>query len=242
MHTECLPDKAPTPSRRFLPDQSSSRPARFGVGSALAWLRDLAFSVLIAVVLIVFIYQPVKVEGTSMEPALTDQERIFINKFTYRFGLGGIERGDTVVFHYDENKSYIKRVIGLPGDRVRIDAGTGVRQRPPARRGLRPRAVPRHDFLAAGRQRTGRSGAAGHVFRFGRSPLAIERQPLLGLRAAQEHLRQSGVRLLAPGQNRTIALGSRRLLCDPNPQSANGHNGTWALAVRFGPPVYLHFR
>jgi signal peptidase I len=86
-------------------------------------LRDLAFSVLIAVVLIVFIYQPVKVEGTSMEPALTDQERIFINKFTFRFGLGGIERGDTVVFHYDENKSYIKRVIGLPGDRVRIEAG-----------------------------------------------------------------------------------------------------------------------
>ncbi len=96
---------------------------RIGIGSALAWLRDLAFSVLIAVVLIVFIYQPVKVEGTSMEPALTDQERIFINKFTYRFGLGGIDRGDTVVFHYDENKSYIKRVIGLPGDRVRIDAG-----------------------------------------------------------------------------------------------------------------------
>ena len=106
------------------PDQSNARPVRFGIGSALAWLRDLAFSVLIAVVLIVFIYQPVKVEGTSMEPALTDQERIFINKFTYLFGLGGIGRGDTVVFHYDENKSYIKRVIGLPGDRVRIDAGT----------------------------------------------------------------------------------------------------------------------
>ena len=88
-------------------------------------MRDLAFSVLIAVVLIVFIYQPVKVEGTSMMPGLTDQERIFINKFTYRFGLGTIERGDTVVFWYprDTTKSYIKRVIGLPGDRVRIDRG-----------------------------------------------------------------------------------------------------------------------
>ena len=96
-----------------------------GIRSALAWFRDLAFSILIAVVLIVFIYQPVKVEGTSMEPGLTDQDRIFINKFTYRFGLGGIERGDTVVFWYpvDPSKSYIKRVIGLPGDRVRIDAG-----------------------------------------------------------------------------------------------------------------------
>jgi len=96
-----------------------------GFWSALSWMRDLVFSVLIAVVLIVFIYQPVKVEGTSMMPGLTDQERIFINKFTYRFGLGSIQRGDTVVFWYpdDQTKSYIKRIIGLPGDRVRIEAG-----------------------------------------------------------------------------------------------------------------------
>ena len=60
-----------------------------------------------------------------MMPGLTDQERIFINKFTYRFGLGSIERGDTVVFEFprDTTKSYIKRVIGRPGDRVRIDGG-----------------------------------------------------------------------------------------------------------------------
>ena len=93
--------------------------------TALSWVRDLTFSVLIAVVLIVFIYQPVKVEGTSMEPSLDDQERIFINKFTYELGLGQVERGDTVVFWYpgDVSKSYIKRVIGLPGDRIRIDSG-----------------------------------------------------------------------------------------------------------------------
>jgi len=107
---EAIPARAPTKSL---------------VRTALSWVRDLTFSVLIAVVLIVFIYQPVKVEGTSMEPGLTDQERIFINKFTYQFGLGQIERGDTVVFWYpaDTSKSYIKRVIGLPGDRIRIDAG-----------------------------------------------------------------------------------------------------------------------
>jgi signal peptidase I len=91
----------------------------------IAWMRDLALSILIAVVLIVFIYQPVKVEGTSMMPALQDQERIFINKFTYRFGIGTIRRGDTVVFWFplDITKSYIKRVIGLPGDAVEIDRG-----------------------------------------------------------------------------------------------------------------------
>src|SRR5213596_1152101 len=90
--------------------------------SAAFWLRDLAFSVLLAVILIVFIYQPVKVEGTSMMPALTDQERIFINKFTYRFGTGNIERDDLVVFWFplDRSKSYIKRIIGLPGDTVQI--------------------------------------------------------------------------------------------------------------------------
>ena len=109
----------------LLQNEQGKQGVRSGVWGALSWVRDLAFSVLIAVVLIVFIYQPVKVEGTSMLPTLTDQERIFINKFTYKFGLGEIERGDTVVFWYpdDKTKSYIKRVIGLPGDRVRIDSG-----------------------------------------------------------------------------------------------------------------------
>ena len=98
---------------------------RSGLFSTLAWMRDLAFSVLLAIILIVFIYQPVKVEGTSMMPVLTDNERIFINKFTYRFGVGNIERGDLVVFFFplDRSKSYIKRVIGLPGDTVQIDHG-----------------------------------------------------------------------------------------------------------------------
>ncbi len=95
-------------------------------GSVLYWLRDLSVSVVIAAVVIVFIYQPVKVEGTSMMPALTDQERIFVNKFIYKFGIGDIQRGDLVVFWYpgDHSKSYIKRVIGLPGEVVAIERGT----------------------------------------------------------------------------------------------------------------------
>jgi signal peptidase I len=92
----------------------------------LSLLRDIAISVVLAVVLIVFIYQPVKVEGTSMMPGLTDQERIFINKYTYKLGAGNIERYDLVVFHYpyDPTQSYIKRIIGLPGDTVAISDGT----------------------------------------------------------------------------------------------------------------------
>ena len=87
------------------------------------WLRDLILSVLLAFIVIVFLYQPVQVEGTSMMPHLENHERIFINKFVYRFRP--IERGDVVVFHYpvDPSKSYIKRVIGLPGDEVNIHNG-----------------------------------------------------------------------------------------------------------------------
>jgi signal peptidase I len=87
------------------------------------WTRDLLIAIGLALVIIVFLYQPVKVEGTSMAPLLSDQERIFINKFVYRFEP--IDRGDVVVFWYplDRSKSFIKRVIGLPGETVEIRHG-----------------------------------------------------------------------------------------------------------------------
>src|SRR5436309_2178123 len=81
-----------------------------------SWLRDLGIALAIAAFIIIFLYQPVKVEGVSMMPLLDDQERIFINKFVYR--IEAIEPGDVVVFRYprDTTKSFIKRVIGLAGD------------------------------------------------------------------------------------------------------------------------------
>lgn len=93
-------------------------------GGLHPWLRDLVISILIAAFIIVFLYQPVRVEGTSMLPMLEDQDRLFINKIAYR--VGEIHPGDVVVFEYprDHTKSYIKRVIALPGDRIRIDHGT----------------------------------------------------------------------------------------------------------------------
>ena len=118
-----MPDSQPPVLDNSLSEETQA--SRTGGFSPITWIRDLALSVLIAIVLIVFIYQPVKVEGTSMMPGLQDQERIFINKFTYRFGIGRIERGDTVVFWFpmDISKSYIKRVVGLPGDVVEINRG-----------------------------------------------------------------------------------------------------------------------
>src|SRR5579863_8447072 len=98
------------------------QPSSFGRELAI-WGRDAAIAVGLAVLIIVFLYQPVQVLGTSMAPLLSDQERIFINKFVYRFEP--IHRGDVVVFWYplDRTKSFIKRVIALPGETVEIRQG-----------------------------------------------------------------------------------------------------------------------
>ncbi|MGI8784416.1 MAG: signal peptidase I [Acidobacteriota bacterium] len=88
------------------------------------WIRDIFFAALTAVVIVVFVVQPVKVEGTSMLPQLVDQERIFVNKSVYHFST--ISRGEIVVFWYprDTTKSFIKRVIGVPGDTVEVRGGS----------------------------------------------------------------------------------------------------------------------
>src|SRR5437868_13909649 len=93
------------------------------VGEIRGWARDVFFAIGTAIMIVVFLYQPVKVEGTSMLPELRDQERIFVNKFVYR--IEEINRKDIVVFWYpkDPSKSYIKRIIGMPGDTVEIKDG-----------------------------------------------------------------------------------------------------------------------
>jgi signal peptidase I len=97
--------------------------AEQGRGIMHSWLRDLVVSVVVSAFIIIFLYQPVRVEGTSMLPVLEDQDRLFINKLAYR--VGEIHRGDVVVFLYphDHEKSYIKRVIAGPGDDLKIDHG-----------------------------------------------------------------------------------------------------------------------
>jgi signal peptidase I len=103
--------KLPSPGSRVLLELKS-------------WLRDIIFAFATAIFIVIFIIQPVKVEGTSMQPRLVDQERIFVNRFIYRFTE--IHRGDIVVFWYprDRNKSFIKRVIGVPGDELEIRYGS----------------------------------------------------------------------------------------------------------------------
>ncbi|MCL5005202.1 MAG: signal peptidase I [Acidobacteria bacterium] len=96
---------------------------RYGLLGARYWLRDLILSTLAILIVTFFFFQPVEVEGTSMMPELDNHERVFVNKVIYH--VESIHRGDIIVFHYprDPAKSFIKRVIGLPGDWVSIKDG-----------------------------------------------------------------------------------------------------------------------
>ncbi len=117
-----LPEAGAVNEAAGLPPAGPSPAAGHGNG-VRSWLRDLVISVAVSAFIIIFLYQPVRVEGTSMLPVLEDQDRLFINKIAYR--MGEIHRGDVVVFQYprDRSKSYIKRVIAVGGDSLRIEHG-----------------------------------------------------------------------------------------------------------------------
>lgn len=94
------------------------------VRHAARWGLNLIVAVAIAVGLVVFAFQPVQVQGYSMMPRLRNQERLFVDKLGVNFAH--LRRGDVVVFHYprDPSESFIKRIVGLPGDHVAIWEGT----------------------------------------------------------------------------------------------------------------------
>lgn len=96
---------------------------------SLRLVRDVILIIAIFILFGVFIAQPVVVEGTSMLPQLHDGERLLVNKLVYykfqNVSWGHLKRGDIVVFWYprDPEKSYVKRVIGLPGETVEVRNG-----------------------------------------------------------------------------------------------------------------------
>jgi signal peptidase I len=145
--------------------KSEEQSPRQNSGMMHSWLRDLVVSVVASALIIIFLYQPVRVEGTSMLPVLEDEDRLFINKLAYR--VGEIHRGDVVVFLYphDHEKSYIKRVVALPGDDLRIDHGTVYVNGRPVKEGYVPRrfedersqpemTVPPHEYFVMGDHRS----------------------------------------------------------------------------------------
>jgi len=110
--------------------QQLKRESRNGIWSeSLKLLRDVFLIIVVFILFGVFVAQPVVVEGTSMVPQLHDGERLLVNKLIYykfeSVSWGHLERGDIVVFWFpnDPDKSYVKRVIGLPGEIVEIRSG-----------------------------------------------------------------------------------------------------------------------
>lgn len=115
---------AAAPPREALDDSAEEeRDKARPFQSLIDLLHDLAIAVIVCVLLITYVVQAFKVQGTSMSPELLDGERILVNKFLYRFA--DIGRGDVVVFWYPEDPklSFIKRVVGLPGETVEVRNG-----------------------------------------------------------------------------------------------------------------------
>jgi signal peptidase I len=96
------------------------------------YLEAAAIAILLALFIRAFVVQAFKIPSGSMEPTLLIGDHILVNKFIYGIKVPLInktlipitnpERGDIIVFIYpqDRKKDFIKRVIGLPGDKIRI--------------------------------------------------------------------------------------------------------------------------
>lgn len=91
--------------------------------SIVETLDATIFAALISLVIIVFVVQAFFIPSGSMEPTLRVGDRILVGKFAYR--LWEIRRGDTIVFRYplNPNKDFVKRVVGLPGERIELKEG-----------------------------------------------------------------------------------------------------------------------
>lgn len=87
----------------------------------LSWIACFAIAIAAALFIVTFIGQRVEVDGQSMESTLQDRDNLICDKLSYRFT--DPERFDIVIIYPDDTKSkrWIKRIIGLPGEEVRID-------------------------------------------------------------------------------------------------------------------------
>ncbi len=89
----------------------------------LEFIKIVIISLLIILPIRYFIIQPFYVKGASMEPTFHDHEYLIIDEISYRFN--DPQRGEVIVFRYPDNPQeyFIKRVIGLPGEKIEIING-----------------------------------------------------------------------------------------------------------------------
>ena len=90
----------------------------------LSWVICLVSAFVIAMALRTFVFELVRVDGDSMLPTLTTDERLFVEKIS-KLSEDGLNIGDIIIVHYpgEENKSYVKRIVGLPGDKLKVENG-----------------------------------------------------------------------------------------------------------------------
>jgi|SRR5690625_678772 len=82
------------------------------------WTKAFIIALLLALIVRKFFFSPIIVDGPSMQPTLYDRDQMIVNKFIYNFKEP--DRFDIVIFHASEEKDFIKRVIGLPGEHVAV--------------------------------------------------------------------------------------------------------------------------
>lgn len=83
---------------------------------SLEWLKAIAVGVIIFVIIRTFFFSNYVVEGESMLPTLEEGDKLIVNKMGYR--VGEMKRFDVIVFHASKQEDYVKRIIGVPGDRI----------------------------------------------------------------------------------------------------------------------------
>lgn len=89
------------------------------VKELLSLIIYIGIVVLICYFILNFVGCRSKVDGSSMNPTLENEDSLWVDKLSYTFG--DPKRFDVVIFNYDETTTYVKRIIGLPGETVRID-------------------------------------------------------------------------------------------------------------------------
>jgi len=80
------------------------------------WIKAIAFALMLSFVIKQFLFTPVLVKGASMMPTIEDHDRVIVNKIGPT--LKSYDRFDIVVIEMNEETNYIKRIIGLPGDKI----------------------------------------------------------------------------------------------------------------------------
>ncbi|TRZ77831.1 signal peptidase I [bacterium] len=108
-------------------NSQSDQHYRSGFLSLTIDLIKIAIGALVIVFLVRhFLVQPFFVKGRSMEPNFHDGDYLITNEFDYKFNINPPARGDVIVFKYpkDETKYFIKRIIGLPKETVKINDGS----------------------------------------------------------------------------------------------------------------------